>query len=269
MSDCPAFPPHLEALAVDDALFERAYEALGAEGRAALKQNIALLHVYWGEHGESQTRSRDFRQGFRAEEHDTPAPFTLLVCDAAYAFPACLTAALMPAVSAGCPLLVPCFIAPEQDDAQPGNLPAAAPLLAALELMGVERAFAAQEAEALEFLEHLCASLGRGRLLLLGDASWRGRLLLRADALGLSCRALPHPSVLSTPKPSSESAAGSRAGAPTRPAPSTGRPTLDTPRAETPELVLDAAHADLWVWPDLPPQWFRNLQLRLSALEEA
>ena len=54
-------PDWLEERAVADAVFENAYESLGAEGRARFKHALATLHAFWGERDESRRESRDFR----------------------------------------------------------------------------------------------------------------------------------------------------------------------------------------------------------------
>ena len=267
MLDSPILPARLEAHGIDDTVFEHAYEAVGAENRAALKHGIAVLHAYWGEREASRLRTRVFRQGFCVEEEDAPAPYALLVCSAAYAHPARLLAALMPAVLAGVPLILPCFV-PEAEGAErhlsaqvvaaglspakgvlfgdePANYLPAAPLLAALELSGVEGAYALAEEDPLEALEYLRDSRGRGRVLLLGPVAAADALLVRAARLGVPCMTF-----LDEPLHRDEEA------------------DLASPDSSGPFPALDEALDRLWIWPELSPDWFRNRRLRLSAAEE-
>ncbi len=279
MLEPPAYPAWLEAHLIDDTSFERAYEDLGASGRARLKQAIAVLHVFWGEAEERRHTERVFRQGFRVREDMAPAPYTLLVCDSAYAFPSCLLAALMPAVLAGCPLILPCFAptagraeaSPDRClpvDCGPGvrsplgmsdpaakdrpsrakPLPVAGPLLAALELSGLERAFALTEEGALDLFGQLHDAHGRGRLVIMGRDLWGEPLLLQAGRLGIPTRAFLTPPLYLRAEGGQEILPDGR-----------------EPDATAPQLELDENHESVWIWPDLSPDWFRNRRLRLTA----
>jgi hypothetical protein len=214
-------PDWLEERAVADAVFENAYESLGAEGRARFKHALATLHAFWGERDESRRESRDFRQGFRVDGEDTPAPYALFFCDAEYDRPELLLAALMPAVLAGCPLILPCFIPTKADPATP--------LLAALELAGVEGAFRLSPLEAAKLLDELGETSKRGRVVVLGRPSVTDVLILDATRRNIPCREL---------------------------------------FADSTDFTADAAHEHIRILPDLGPEWFRNRRLRLSTLPE-
>ena len=214
-------PDWLEERAVDDAVFEKAYEALGAEGRARFKHALATLHAFWGERDEHRRESRDFRQGFRVDGEDSPAPYALFFCDAEYDHPELLLAALMPAVLAGCPLILPCFIPTKADPATP--------LLAALELAGVEGAFRLSPLEAAKLSAELGETRRRGRVVVLGRPSVTDVVILDATRRDIPCREF----------------------------------FLDSE-----DFEADAAHSHIRILPDLGPDWFRNRRLRLSTLPE-
>ncbi len=180
MPDFPARPDWLEARALNDAAFADAYDALGAEGRARLKHCIAVQHAFWGERAACRRETRDFRQGFRVEAEEEPAPYALVFCDADYDRPDLLLATLMPAILAGCPLVLPCFLPAE-------DRPAAS-LLAALELAGVEDAYGLDEGEGLRLFDSLHESVGLGRVVILGRAAWADAVILHAVRRDVPCR---------------------------------------------------------------------------------
>ena len=219
-----------DAHALADSVMAEAYEALRSEDLAVLKKCIARQHVVWGEYVARESRTRSFRQGFGLVEDDAPAAYALLVCEASHPSPAAFIAALMPALLAGVSAVFPCFIS--AGDKVSGRQDISAPLLGALELAGVERAFAASEAEVRALAELLRADGGSGRVVLLGGPGFGESLVLHAHRAGVVCRSLHHEE--------SEEAIG---------------------------LHRDAAHEDVWFWPELGPDWFRIRRMRLFSLQ--
>ncbi|MDR2161268.1 MAG: hypothetical protein LBO77_03915 [Desulfovibrio sp.] len=107
--------------------------------------------------------------------------------------------------------------------------PPAGRMLAALELAGIERAVLVSEKEALRGLALLRGLPGAGRLVFLGPASQAEPFILAAHRLSLPCLA---------------------------------------PAGAEPCLALDEAHAGIWVWPDLSPEWFCRRRLSLAWCAE-
>ena len=254
---CPA---GLLSHAVDDRHMAEAYEALGAKPRATLKKCIARLHRFWGESPKRSLLLRTPAEGFCVEREDVPADFALIVCAADYSHPTAFLAAIMPAVLAGVPAVLPLFIHRETpgNDASPQSdtLPCF-PLLAALELAGVERAFALDEAAALAALREL--QTDRGRLLFIGERPFGDSLALYAHQSGMLFRSLLQP-----PRYHSE-----RLGRIAKPVfvteDSFGAAAEGCSAASgEPSLLLGPDQEDLWFWPDLEPAWFRLYRARLS-----
>lgn len=257
----------LDRHCLDDALLAEAYESVGGPGRALLKKNIAWLHQIWGESPERNTTLRRWRQGFLLETEDVPCPYALIVCDASCVSPAAFLAVLMPAVLAGVELIAPCFIFSEEHRDSPtdrgggtgGFLPAPG-LLAALELTGTERAFAADENAAAAFLHLAREVYGNGRLVVIGKPSFGLPLLMQAHESGLICRSLTLPPAHHSSQP--RETAGQwihEAGGP---------PDKTDDMAQTASntrLNLDVKLEDFPIWPDLEPIWFRCRRMRLSA----
>lgn len=255
----------------DDAMAE-AYESLGNEGRAVLKKCIARLYRLWGEMPLRQQNSTRFSEDFCVEVNDVPSPYALFICEASYASPAALLAALMPAVLAGVGNLLPCFV-PDENSGAHGDtagsdtcLPVAAPLLAALELAGVERAFCASTEQSEKLLSLLYEEEGPGCLVILGKGSFGHGPILAAHEKGLNSRSLCHSlryydSARETPmihcfrQEPREGLAGA------------DRDKVDNRGPEASEIFLhlDAEHAGVWVWPDLSPAWFRSRQMLLTS----
>lgn len=265
-----------DAWVLDEARFGEAYAALDAYERSLLKTCIARLHQIWGESPDLNL-SRVARRGFCLEREDRPAATAAIVCPASYRHPAAFLAALMPAVLAGVARILPLFVTDRPGDA------VSAPLLAALELAGVEDAYAPDGAAAIEALE----ALRPERLVLLGDGELGRRFAARAHELDVCFRSFAHPPryynerlgraaiqefTAEPPAPSrsdgqcrgfaGQSGEHGRAGCPARDAPGRREPCAERKR-DVPALSLDAAHEQVWIWPDLDPGWFRKARLRL------
>ena len=255
MAELFSFPDWLDDHAVDDARMGEAYESLDAQSRSALKTCIARLHSVWGESPDLSRSLSCPRQGFCLEREDSPAEAAVIACAADYRHAAAFLAAIMPAVLAGVRALLPAFVL-SAVSAGREPLPAG-PLLAALELAGVERAVVLDEDTALTLARELRPE--RSRLLLLGEKPFGERLILHAHKAGLACR-----SFFRAPRYWSErlnraeplsSAAGN----------DSGKDVFAECRGDAAEypVRLDADHENLWIWPDLEPNWFRLQRARL------
>ncbi len=256
-SGIPAYHAWLEAHRIADSLMAEAYESLSGEERGVLKKCIARLYAVWGERPVQGRAARSFRQGFGLEEDEAPARYALLVCKAKFCSPAALLATLMPALLAGVPEILPCFVRVKEEEAFAPDIPAA--LLGALELAGVERAFAASEAEVFALARLLPAS--EGRVLLLGEPGFGEPLILHAHRSGLPCRSLVRPFLyfserLDAPVEQRFMEEGSATAG--------GHGCEDTGKGLP--LRLDASHEDVWLWPELGPDWFRTRRMRIFSL---
>jgi hypothetical protein len=205
--------------ALEDSLWDAAYERLDAGVRSRLKLCVARLHALWGERPLGRRLSLSLAGGFTAAWEWTPVPYALILCPANLEHPDRLLAACLPPLLAGVRRVLPCFLAPAR--------PPLAPLLAALELAGLEQAVLASRRETLEGLALMRESLGVGRLLFLGRRSRGESFVLAAYRLGIPCLALT----------------GDEGNAP----------------------ALDAAHEGVWVWPDLGPEWFYRRSVALEG----
>ena len=243
----------LDAHALDDKCLGDAYESIGDRKRASLKLCIARLHEIYGESPFEERRERFFRQEFRLEEEETPVDYALIICEAGYPFASAFLAAIMPAILAGVRRILPCFVlsARESAEREPD-----APLLASLELAGVERGFATVGEDLPPLLRSLNNTFGRGRLLLIGSPPCGEQLLLLAHRFCLASASLPL-----LPQPGNlgpkSAAHGSESG---------DAPSATSADASHPALFLDEDHKSVWIWPDLPPAWFRQRTMRLFSL---
>ena len=255
MAEPYSFPDWLDDHGVDDARMGEAYESLDAQSRSGLKTCIARLHRIWGESPDVSRSLSCPRQGFCLEREDRPAEAAVIACAAGYRHPTAFLAALMPAVLAGVQAILPAFVLPAGSTGRE-SLPAA-PLLAALELAGVERAVVLAEETALSLVRQLRPE--RSRLLLLGEEPFGEGLILHAHNAGLTCR-----SFFRTPCYWSERL--NRAEAlPFAAENASGKDALCECRGDASDypVRLDADHESLWIWPDLEPNWFRLQRARL------
>lgn len=246
-----------ESRALPDEELGAAYEALGGKGRAVLKLCIARLFCVWGELPRLETTDRRYSRDFRLVSEEKPAPFALFVCQASYTHPSALIAAVMPAILAGVDEILPVFVT----DANT-RLPAP-PLMAAMELAGVERCFSCTQAEARTFLRLLCDELYGGRLILLGDPSFGEELVLAAHRKGLVCRSLVSPPVFKSA--SSGTYMEQRFDNTTPDNRPRDRESPHKSGAEPDLPTLDANNDHVWLWPDISPAWFRNRRFSLTS----
>jgi hypothetical protein len=243
----------LEAHALDDDCLGDAYEATGARDRAELKLCIARLHEIYGESPAMERRARFFRQGFRLEEEEKPVPYLLIACEETLPFAAAFLAALMPALLAGVRRVLPCFV-PAFRAAAGAEISSA--LLAALELAGVERGFSAAEEDLPSLARSLCEKFGPGRLLVLGAPPFGERLILSAHRAGVACVPLVLPPRAECP--AREAAKKPESGCDRIP-PAGGA------AVPHPALFPDGEPQSVWIWPDLPPAWFRRRTMRIFS----
>lgn len=242
--------------AIEDTRMAEAYESLGDKGRAILKKCVARHYDVWGERPQREVESRMFRQGFGVELTQIPAPWALIVCDADYPSPAALVAAIMPALLAGVSQLIPCFL--------PVGGGISAPLLASLELAGVEEAYAAEEGEAISLARALTEEKGKGRIVLLGRGSSFESLALFAHRADIHCRSL-------TGMPRYYSSRLCAVAEHCFDGPQYGPDALEEPEVVCPQdpdamfLHLDASHESVWFWPSVGPDWFRSKRMRFYS----
>lgn len=238
--------------------FADAYETTPAVLRALCKQAIAAQHTLFGEAPEKE----EFffarcAQGMHMRRRILPADWAFFAFDADYVSAPRLAAALMPALLARVPLTpVVCL----------GGRPRPE-LLCALELAGLDQAYALDADQGREVLRELDAA-GRGRVVLLH----RGRL----DALGAAARAAGIPCLEERRPPvlridgggvdvelvrlAHPDAVFAPAGAPADAAYRSGEKAA--PFAE--RLTLLAGMEGCWTHPGLEPDFFRVHGLLLA-----
>ena len=227
---------------VADEAFAHAYEQAGPAVRAEIKLALARLFALWGQAPQQRETAQRFAEGFQLREEYAPAPFAVVLCPAQFAQPACLVAALMPALCAGVPHVLPVFLG-EEASIHPH-------LLCALELAGVEGASLLPLEAAEELLGTLCAGLGQGRLLVLGPQGF-GLPVLQA-ALGLNLPAMPLWGGPRTTLLEAAECCGAKGEASAFP-------------HSGPFVQVDAANSSVWLWPGLEPQWFINKRVSLLS----
>ena len=259
-------PELCEQHRIDDSLFAKAYAELGAEKRAVLKKNIALLFSFWGQSSEERTLVRHMAEGYTVTCTVVSAPYTLVVCEANYQHPACFLAAVLPTLLAGTGLVIPCFV---------GNEIVAEPnpaLLVASELAGLEDSiFVNHEHDALPVLKSL-HSLGQGRLLVLGTKPLASESLLFALENNVPCRAMLHEPTFQMLEVANEvdvTFADSCASSTKKMNPaSLSVNSWENQAGKASPLSCPITLAkncqNLWIWPDLEPEWFKNKSLKLT-----
>lgn len=219
-----AWPDEWESWRLPDAALEAAYEATPPEERARIKSTLALVQAVHRERPALAEESvLPAGAGYGYTRRALPAPWALLLLGPGVPSPVRVAAAIMPAHLAGVPLLAAMWTGS-------GRAPDA--LLAALELAGVEHAFAPPAAAT--DLSCALAALNAWP----GTATTPGRLLL-LDA---------------GPIPPERARGAERAAA----------VPIWTERAyprSPSSLSLDPDLADLWLHPDLSPAFFLNTRM--------
>lgn len=245
------FPKILEGKELEPA--SGAYEKLEPALRARLKSQIALLHEAWLPEGRDGGLLRALPDGARLVRQKQARDWALFVLDEAYASPAGLIAALLPALMAAVPDI---FIIRRGGAAAPLH-PA---LSAALELLGRDDVYALPP-EACSALATGLYTSGSGRVIALGCSINEAVNLpvcvkIGLDGVKIEAEALNwlHPGAEITAYKAGETFHAiicARPGA--------GR---------TAPLMLDQAHAYMWFWPDLNPDFFRRESILLSENNE-
>ncbi len=153
----------LEPYAIDDDTRAMAYEHASPQQRQMLKTAIAY-HALQGEGPSTSSCVLEYKaKGFWQRTHCAPAPTLFILCGEEYVSPARLVAAVMPALLAGVGQCIFVHVS--------GGKSLAPALLVALELLGLEEAYALSGLEqAKDFIQSLAADtahIHNQRLLLL------------------------------------------------------------------------------------------------------
>lgn len=237
-----------------------AYENLDAALRAHLKRQIATLHEAWLPEARPVGRLLALADGASLARPKTALDSALFVLDEAYASPAGLIAALLPALMAELPNI---FIVRQGG----GSAPLHPALSAALELLGREDVYTLPPEPCAALAAELGAG-GAGRVLALG-CSLPGAVCLPARLkIGLDASAVDkidekllawlHPGVeLVRAKTGAEFDDSCQAVISAGPA-----------AVCQSALVLDPAYAYVWFWPNLSPDSFRRESVFLSLKGE-
>ena len=176
MPDFDALPDTFEDRRIADEKLACAYEAVSPQARARLKTTQALIQAVYAEPPlPREIRTRSAAAGYAVRLAETAAAWVVAVAGKAVP-PARLTAALTMARLSGVGRAAVVFPAPD--------MPPAA--FTALDLCGVEDAFALSLSETEALLRHLCqgGNARRGRLLLFSAPAG---LILLARELSLPC----------------------------------------------------------------------------------
>jgi hypothetical protein len=287
-------PDRLAEALLDDRLFARAYARTAPAIRAWVKTLAAGLHPLMDPHGLA-TRSGNsvWDNGFSLDTRAMPVATAILFLDQTLDSPAQAAAAALPAVLAGAAATVAVRLGPGAGRADP--------VLAALELCGLEHVCRLDRAGARGLLDHVSAQpggaailfLGAGRTLcdlagraasLPGLVRWQREPVARIGVfdpdrtLDLDSLRLMHPSADLEVWPRQDVAGSLPAGARPRsgafpafleeryPAVCVPRDLL-TPALEHSPLVLGPGAEGCFAWPGLVPGLFlrRGLALRREA----
>lgn len=163
-----ALPEDFEASRVPDSRFAKAYERTGDKGRALMKSCIAALFESSASRGwAADSVSRLHHSGLVRTQERHPRPWFAVVLGPDVRSPSMLAAALMPAIAARLPLVMAVRL---------GARGWPTPLLAALELCGVEHAFAPAPKELKSCFNFLRETQGEGGIACLGDAAFAKRV---------------------------------------------------------------------------------------------
>ena len=273
MCDLSLLPAGLETCRLDDALLAQGYESFAAEDRARLKTTQALAMSLYAERPDYEVLRRDSAAlGFDRVETRVPAPWALFLVPGDFADAPRLTSMLMAARLGSVPQLAVGFLTAAPDTLSAG-------VLTALELCGVEHAFAlhgyAGDSGA-EALLRCMAEDGAGRL---AGTGLPGELVAGAQALGVGVYNAPlHPLAAVDPALAPEALDAIRrllpgvtqcalplpAGSP-RPAAlyHTGETTAGA------QVSLNEALAGCWLEADLTPDFFVNVSLSFPPYADA
>ena len=264
MCDLSLLPAGLEACRLDDTLLAKGYEAFPAEDRARLKTTQALVMSLFAEHPDCEVlRQESSAQGLNRVETRVPAPWALFLLPSDFADAPRVISMLMTARLGGVPRLAVGFLTPT-----PEKIPAG--VLTALELCGLEHAFALDETSAEELL-HCMADGETGRL---SGVALPDRLLAAAQALGAAVYNAPaHPLVGIDPALTTEALGAIQRllpGVQRCPVPQPAgspRPAVCFHSAETvpdAQVMLDEQLAGCWLEAALAPDFFLNVSLSFT-----
>ena len=262
--DLSLLPTDLEACRLDDALLARGYETFPAEDRARLKTTQALVMSLYAERPDCEVLRRESAaQGFARIETRAPAPWALFLLPGDVADAPRVTSMLMAARLGSVPLLAAGFLT-----STPETIPAG--VLSALELCGIEHAFALDDSAAEALLRFMAAG-GAGRL---AGVALPGNLVAAAQSMGVRVYDAPaRPSVALDPALASEALETIRRLLPGvtpcfLPLPTEApRPTVLFHADETvadAQVILSEALAGCWLEAALTPDFFLNGSLSFT-----
>lgn len=149
---------------VSDEKRAMAYESVPATTRGEIKQTIARLFTFWGKSSVSMQKETRLA-GFSAHEEYTPAPLAFVVCNAQKTAGSHAIAALLPAILAHVPHIIPCYI-------HDGKSPFPEEHLLGLELLGLDDAYCLTCDELAKILEDTVQLPEQSRAVFVG--SWFG-----------------------------------------------------------------------------------------------
>ena len=252
---------------VDDAEVALAYEAVTPNIRAVLKTSIARMYSCFGEVPTCVTAKQMNENGERFCQAVEPAPFTFVVCPASYSYATAFLSAVMCAVLAKVPRIIPCFITDAfllaardnalayrraahqqtplaKDTALPATSVVAPQLLACADLIGLPEVFVMPQQQIASVCAAFAAYYGVGRLVMLGETMWGEDTITAAHHMGVPCVSLFRP--------------------PAYAANVTPANLLDTEASNYSCMRMNAAEDGVWIWPELTPYWMMNNTLLLG-----
>lgn len=284
----------LDERRIADSIMAEAYEHASPQLRGLLKKNIAVQHELAEQRLPPELKRTEISYGSTlSSRSESPAPWCLIIHDAAYpAAPRALAAAI-PAQLAAVPEVWSIALYDESAVKKSDALKLLSPpVLTAWELAGVEnvallgaKAFLSR-LSAFIFAEKTCAAKGSGRALLLGapDFSKDLRAILNDPRRVLLREEGPAPRILLTEKPCEAKHSILKALHPDAlfesESPDKGKKEpyaavfhskgKDGLGAQfTAQLHLDDEHSGCWLWPELSTDFFLNHFFTLRAADKS
>ena len=270
----------LEAMRLPDPCLANGYEQAGPELRGRLKKSMAVHHELLEQRLPPRFRRTEISYGASLCSCEAaPAPWCLIVHEAAYPAAPRAMAAALPAQLAGVPIIWSIAL---QGGAAQTTPPA--PVLAAWELAGIENVAGVGLKNFLPQLRTFAASLNKsagqapGRVLVLGNPIWSREIhdIFNNERVALLRTEGPPPRILLT---------GDRAAA-YHPIVCSLHPDADVQIAQNADdavyaavfasdavnaekvhtaLRLDYEHCGCWLWPELDAAFFLNHKFSLFS----
>jgi hypothetical protein len=266
----------LESTRVPDTILAQGYEQAGPDLRGHLKKNIAVQHELLEQRLPPEFKRTEVSYGVTVcAQTATPAPWCLIIHDAAYSAAPRALAAAIPAQLSAVPVIWSIAVHEKNTPEFPPAL-----ILTAWELAGIENVAATDLQTFMARLRKFsssqnCALPGPGRLLILGNPAWVDEVcsLFSNESKALVRREGPPPQILLTGSQTeayystlntlhpdanlylaqNKTAQGVNSAYAVV---FSNEPLTDADFS--PALHLDYEHCGCWIWPELDVTFFLN-----------